>query len=88
MQTPQDRGARWWIGAIYAVLLVLVIPWYWPVGDTRHVYGLPLWAIVTLSAVLVTSVFTAWVYLGRSEDGSDDGPQGQPRGRAESRDGL
>ena len=68
VQKPNGRGARWWIGAVYLVLLALVIPWYWPEGDARHVFGLPLWAIGTLLAVLATSAFTAWVYLSRSED--------------------
>jgi len=53
---------------VYLGLLALVIPWYWPAGDTRHFYGLPLWVIVTLTALLATSAFTAWVYLSWPED--------------------
>lgn len=53
---------------VYLGLLALVIPWYWPAGDTRHFYGLPLWVIATLAALLVTSAFTAWVYLSWPED--------------------
>ena len=53
---------------VYLGLLALVIPWYWPAGDTRHFYGLPLWVIATLAALLVTSAFTAWVYLSLPED--------------------
>ena len=59
---------RRWIVIVYLGLLVLVIPWYWPAGDTRHLYGLPLWVIATLAALLVTSAFTAWVYLSWPED--------------------
>jgi hypothetical protein len=72
--TPQrtnDDGARWWIGAVYLVLLALVVPWYWPAGDTRHFFGVPLWAIVTLLAVLVTSIFTAWIYPLRELSGRE-----------------
>ena len=65
--TVQAKPRRW-IVIVYLGLLVLVIPWYWPAGDTRHLYGLPLWVIATLAALLVTSAFTAWVYLSWPED--------------------
>ena len=65
--TVQAKSRRW-IVIVYLGLLVLVIPWYWPAGDTRHLYGLPLWVIATLAALLVTSAFTAWVYLSWPED--------------------
>lgn len=62
---------RWWIGIVYLALLALVIPWYWPVGDAAHAYGLPLWVIATLAALFITSIFTAWVYLTGQDDDSD-----------------
>ena len=65
--TVQAKPRRW-IVIVYLGLLVLVIPWYWPAGDTRHLYGLPRWVIATLTALLVTSAFTAWVYLSWPED--------------------
>ncbi len=65
--TVQAKPRRW-IVIVYLGLLALVIPWYWPAGDTRHLYGLPLWVIATLAALLVTSAFTAWVYLSWPED--------------------
>ena len=68
--TPGGRP-RAWILAAYLVLFALVIPWYWPAADSRHVLGIPLWALATLAAVFLTSVFTAWVYLTQS-DGEDD----------------
>ncbi len=60
-----------WILAVYLALFALVIPWYWPAADSRHVLGIPLWALATLAAVFLTSVFTAWVYLTQS-DGEGD----------------
>jgi len=62
--------ARRWIVPAYIVLLTLVVPWYWPVGDARQAFGFPLWALGTLGAVLVTSVFTAWVYLSNGDNDS------------------
>ena len=63
---------RWWIGGVYLVLLVLVIPWYWPIDDARHAYGLPFWVISTLALLFVTSAFTAWVYLSGPDDETDE----------------
>ena len=63
-----EREPRRWIVVVYLGLLALVIPWYWPADDTRHAFGLPLWVIFTLVALLLTSAFTAWVFLTSSED--------------------
>ena len=57
---------------MYLALLALVIPWYWPAGDTRSAYGLPLWVIATLAALLLTSAFTSWVFLSWPEDTGDE----------------
>ena len=65
--TVQAKPRRW-IVIVYLGLLALVIPWYWPAGDTRHFYGLPRWVIATLAALLVTSAFRGWVYLSWPED--------------------
>ena len=64
------RRPRAWILAVYGVLLAFAIPWYWPAGDVRHVFGVPLWALAVLVAVFATSVFTAWVYLTSQDDGA------------------
>jgi len=68
---PPGPKRRAWILLAYLALFALVIPWYWPADDTRHVFGFPLWALVTLAAVFLTSAFTAWVYLTQS-DGEGD----------------
>ena len=65
MAAQRPRG---WIVLVYLVLLALVIPWYWPAGDARHLAGLPLWVLATLAALLLTSSFTAWVFLTWPED--------------------
>jgi hypothetical protein len=65
------RKTRWWIAGVYLLLAALAIPWYWPAGDSRDVLGFPIWALATLSAVFLTAVFTAWVYLTQSDDGAD-----------------
>lgn len=73
-QSPTGAGQsmpRRWIIVVYLGLLALVIPWYWPAGDLRHAYGLPLWVIATLAALLLTSGFTAWVFLSLPADDGD-----------------
>ena len=67
----QHRRDRRWIFAVYVVLLLLVVPWYWPANDASLAFGFPVWALATLAAVLATSVFTAWVYLTQSDDPDD-----------------
>jgi hypothetical protein len=64
----KHRSPRRWVGLAYLVLLALVIPWYWPAGDTRHAFGFPLWALASLAAVLATSIFTAYIYLSSIDD--------------------
>lgn len=65
------RKPRGWIMIVYLGLLALVVPWYWPAGDVRHAYGLPLWVMATLAALLLTSAFTAWVFLSLPGDDGD-----------------
>lgn len=65
------KKPRGWIVIVYVGLLALVIPWYWPAGDARHLYGLPLWVLATLVALLLTSIFTAWVFLSWPEGDGD-----------------
>jgi hypothetical protein len=62
------RSPRRWIVPVYFVLLALSVPWYWPAGDLRHFLGIPFWALAALGGVFATAVFTAWIYLHRSDD--------------------
>ena len=54
---------RFSVSIAYLILLALIIPWYWPEGDSRHLFGFPFWAIASLGALFATSVFTAWLYI-------------------------
>ncbi len=62
MKETNEKPARSWIGVVYLGLLALVIPWYWPAGDVRHLFGFPLWSLASLGGLFATSLFTAWVY--------------------------
>lgn len=53
---------------VYALLLALAIPWYWPPDDVRQLFGFPLWALAVIGVLWITACFTAWVYM-TSPDG-------------------
>ncbi len=57
------RAHRLWVTATYLVLLVLLIPWYWPEDNTAQLFGFPLWALTSLGVLFITSLFTAWLCL-------------------------
>ena len=49
--------------AIYFILLLLGIPWYWPKDSVWIIFGLPAWVFVAILISFLTSVFTAYLYL-------------------------
>lgn len=53
------------IWVVYLLLLAVAVPWYWPTGYRGPlVLGLPLWAAVSLGAVVLMALWTAFV-IGR-----------------------
>ncbi|NKB33744.1 MAG: hypothetical protein GKR91_11665 [Pseudomonadales bacterium] len=69
-KTSSKSGAiSYWVLAVYFLLLALIIPWYWPEGDARLLFGFPMWVLASLSALFLTSCFTAWLCL------RDKGPE-------------
>ena len=50
-----------WIWGVFAVLFVLLNPWYFPAGSERLIAGVPLWAWVILAVCLALSVFLHFV---------------------------
>ena len=65
--SSHSRTNRVWVTLIYLLLLLLIIPWYWPEDDVRQLAGIPLWALVSLGVLLLTSTFTAWLCLRDDE---------------------
>lgn len=53
----------YWICAVYFVLLVIGIPWYWSGESTPLVLGLPLWVIIAIAVSICASMFTAFLLL-------------------------
>ncbi|MBL1143196.1 MAG: DUF997 family protein [Proteobacteria bacterium] len=51
------------IVAIYFVLLILAIPWYWPKDSDLVILGLPAWVFVAILISLFASIFTAFILL-------------------------
>ena len=61
---------RAWVLAIYLILLSLIVPWYWPEDDQSQWYGFPVWVLVSLASLFLTSCFTAWLCLRNDGPGS------------------
>ena len=68
MTRPRPRR---WIAVVYALLLLLTLPWYWPANDVRHLFGFPLWVLAVMAALWVTACFTAWVYATSPDEDPD-----------------
>jgi hypothetical protein len=62
MKETEHTRPRRWIAVVYVGLLVMVVPWYWPAANTRHLWGFPFWSLASLGAGFATALFTAWVY--------------------------
>ena len=54
------RKLRVWL--VYALLLALAIPWYWP-AEYRGplLLGFPLWVAATVLSVILLAGWTCWV---------------------------
>ncbi len=60
---------------IYAVLIAVGIPWYWPQQSTLSVFGIPAWVMVAIATALTASVVTAFLlirYPWQTEDDLDE----------------
>lgn len=73
---PKQAKSAGWITLIYGILLAAGIPWYWPVGHTQRLLGVPAWVAVAIVVSMLTSIFTAWLLLahpwpGEHETGSE-----------------
>ncbi len=68
-----NRGLLYTI--IYAVLIAVGIPWYWPQQSTFLVFGIPGWVMVAIATALAASVVTAFLlirYPWQTEDDLDE----------------
>ncbi len=61
-QSPELKN-RVGILAVYFVLLVVGIPWYWPKDSSLIIMGLPAWVFIAILVSLLTSIFTAFLLL-------------------------
>ena len=69
-----EPGRHPWIWLVYALLLGVAIPWYFPDGNGTPEpiwLGFPRWVTVSFLATFAIALFTAWVigrYWGDSEN--------------------
>ena len=70
VQEPRKTPVVW---VVYLLLFAVAIPWYWPTGYRGHpVMGFPLWAAVTVAAVLLLALWTAFVISRYWRDSCDE----------------
>ena len=58
---PGYAPGRKWPALVYALLLAVGIPWYWPADDHSIAFGMPAWVVVAIAASACASIFTAWL---------------------------
>ena len=49
------------VWGVYAVLLLVAVPWYWPADDKTRSAGVPAWDVVAVACSAAVSVYTAWL---------------------------
>lgn len=63
------------IVAVYFVLIIIGIPWYWDKNSTLLIAGLPAWFVIAIVVSACTSIFTAYLLLRfpwNTDTGSDE----------------
>ncbi len=58
--------------ALYLLLLVLAVPWYWPAGTLTVWFGMPAWVVVAILVSTAASVLTAVLLARPWPDESDE----------------
>ena len=60
---------------LFALLLVLAVPWYWPADSQLTWFGVPAWALVAVLVSVAASVLTALLmarpWPGEADDDRD-----------------
>ena len=76
---PRARP-RWWVGAVYALLYALSVPWYLPAIDPVPIWlGLPFWVVLAVAGNLAVALFTSLVVVRtwpREPDGAETPSEG------------
>jgi hypothetical protein len=61
-RVPDEPRFHPWIWIVYALLLAVSIPWYFPREGPEPIWlGFPRWVTVSLMADVAMAVFTAFV---------------------------
>ena len=51
-----------WLWVVFAILITLITPWYFPAGDYQPLIGgVPYWALIVIGASLALSLFLHYV---------------------------
>ena len=62
----------WILSVAFVFLFILAVPWYWDEEGAKPVFGMPLWALVSLGVSFIISCLTAWAAFRTWPNDSDD----------------
>ena len=52
-----------WPVLVYACLVVVGIPWYWPEDNHLLLLGVPGWVVIAIVVSACASLFTGWLLM-------------------------
>ncbi len=60
---------RVWL--VFVILFAIGTPFYWHPDDSRLVFGLPVWVVVTLTTTFLAACLAAWMFLNHWPEGEE-----------------
>lgn len=73
MRVSHTPYHKWWIWIVYAVLLLIGVPWYWQADNTSIIFGMPGWVLIAITASVTVSCFTSWLWFCGWQDEEESG---------------
>ena len=56
-------------GVLLALIMLAGVPWYWAQDRVEpFIFGLPVWAFVSLAWSVLLAVYTAWIIIRHWDD--------------------
>ncbi|MBS7281327.1 MAG: hypothetical protein KIH09_16035 [Candidatus Freyarchaeota archaeon] len=53
---------KWWIWAVFVIIYLLAVPWYFPTGYVGPIiFGFPLWALIVFLDTITLALWVTFV---------------------------
>ncbi|MEM2498450.1 MAG: hypothetical protein QXR81_08760 [Candidatus Nezhaarchaeales archaeon] len=63
MSSFKEPIKKWWIWAVFAIIYLIAVPWYFPTGYVGPIIlGFPLWALIVFLDTIALASWTTFVY--------------------------